>query len=316
VLASSPARSGPPCMATLGAIITRSTNAAPVLACGQSTTTTPSPVSSRLSARRSPCSRVRPAECSGQVASSSARPARCRADHVSSPSAPPAAARSRQPRSIRLSRRPTAVSSTGVGVSAAASRSVAASTWDSWPGCQGSSGCTPSTSSSSSAIHGGWSITARRRGAGTRPSSISGASAASTRLSLRCIFGESGLASADTALTKNRRPSAQLSRAAAPGLKPPGWVTARATGDPHACSTAARTGAGSPAQSTLTPSAAGPVIWPACPLTPRAGQRFRRASRPGPGRRRSGRRRCAASRPLPRPCCSSCRRTSPGGPRP
>jgi hypothetical protein len=68
--------SGPPCMATLGSRMSRSTQAAPTHAHGQSTATTRVGVSSRLSARRSTWSRVGPRAAAGQPASRSATIAR------------------------------------------------------------------------------------------------------------------------------------------------------------------------------------------------------------------------------------------------
>jgi len=89
---------------------------------------------------------------------------------------------------------------------------------------------------------------------------LAGPSAARFCASRRCIPGLCGFASADTALTNHRMPSAQRSLAAAPGLNPPRWVCAATTGAPQISSAAARTSAGSISQATRMPSAAGAVM--------------------------------------------------------
>jgi hypothetical protein len=52
------------------------------------------------------------------------------------------------------------------------------------------------------------------------------------------------LADSLTALTKARRPSASFRRQAAPGEKPPGWLTAAITAEPSERSTQVRTPSG------------------------------------------------------------------------
>jgi hypothetical protein len=97
---------------------------------------------------------------------------------------------------------------------------------------------------------------------------ISGSSAPRIRPSCRCSPGVSGLASADTALTKNRVPFSHRTRAATPGLNPPACVRAWVTRAPHMPSIVSRTGPGTSSQPTRTPSAAGPVMWPTMPAQP------------------------------------------------
>ena len=86
--------------------------------------------------------------------------------------------------------------------------------------------------------------------------------------SRRCIPGVSGLGSGPTALTKTRRPSSTVSRAATPGEKPVGCVTASTTVPPSHRSIAARTRPGISAHSSLTPRSGGGVPSPflRCPL--------------------------------------------------
>ena len=73
---------------------------------------------------------------------------------------------------------------------------------------------------------------------------MTGSSAVSTSRSWRYIFTLRRFTSAETALTKCLLPSAQLTRAATPGLKPPACVLASTTGEPQTCSTADRTRGG------------------------------------------------------------------------
>jgi len=61
----------------------------------------------------------------------------------------------------------------------------------------------------------------------------------------RCMAGESGFGSEQTALTKQRRPSCNRSLAATPGENPPRWVTASTTRDASCASIASRTATGS-----------------------------------------------------------------------
>src|SRR5205823_1715252 len=69
------------------------------------------------------------------------------------------------------------------------------------------------------------------------------------------MFGESGLASWLTALTKNRRPSARRRREASPGESPPGCVCAFTTAAPRRDSSADLMASGSSSQWTRRPSA-------------------------------------------------------------
>jgi hypothetical protein len=80
----------------------------------------------------------------------------------------------------------------------------------------------------------------------------------------RCLAAISGSRSADAALTKNRLPSAQRTRAATPGLKPPGWVRASITEEPQARSIAIRAGCGTSCQATLVLSAVGALTPAVC----------------------------------------------------
>src|SRR4030081_1760358 len=69
--------------------------------------------------------------------------------------------------------------------------------------------------------------------------------------------GVSGLAFSLTALTKQRRPSLVRSRAASPGEKPLGWVSASTTRPPIRSSIESRTWSGKSSQWTRTPLAGG-----------------------------------------------------------
>ena len=86
-----------------------------------------------------------------------------------------------------------------------------------------------------------------------------GGSAAAFLASLRWSAGLWGFVSALTAFTNARWPFAVVTRAATPGEKPPGWVTASVTGAPSSCATASRTGWGRASQGVRTPAAGGAV---------------------------------------------------------
>ena len=120
----------------------------------------------------------------------------------------------------------------------------------------GTAGWRPATSSRIKAIHGGRSTVPHSRRTGNCRLMIRGSSVARTRPSCRCNPGVSGLACADTAFTKYRVPLAHRTRAARPGLNPPGCVRASTTAAPHTTSIAARTGAGTCSHPMRTPSAA------------------------------------------------------------
>src|SRR5690242_748144 len=72
--------------------------------------------------------------------------------------------------------------------------------------------------------------------------------------------GVSGLALSLTALRKTRRPSLRSKRAARPGEKPCGCVTASTTCAPRRSSSASRTSSGTSSQWTRTPRAGGPPL--------------------------------------------------------
>lgn len=269
-------------MATLGAKSTSSAKAAPRQACGQSTMIRPrSAVSSTLSARMSACSSAARAECGSQADSSRASSSRCARDHGSRRSCSADPASVRQPLNIPACTSAKVRTWIGAGVSASASRSRMPISCARSAARQGSAGGRPPTSSSTSANQGPRSTVPRSRGAGTCPATMSGSSAARCRASRRCISGLSGFASADTALTNHRVPSAQRTLAATPGLNPPGCVLAAVTGAPQTSSTAARTFPGRSAQATRIPSAAGAVM----PVKPAASPGGRQRVIRGPGSR-------------------------------
>jgi hypothetical protein len=220
----------------------------------------------------SACSRVLPAAWAAQVASRPASSARRARDHGSMRSSSGVAERVRQP--VKSVPRYSATEGTvaGAGVRASASRSSAASTKSSSPSRHGSSGWWPATSSTTSANHGPSSAVPHSRGTGRCPAAISESSSVSTLASWRCSLGASGLSSADAALTKHRVPSAQRTRAATPGLKPPGWVWASTTGAPHTRSIAPRIGRGTSCQATLAPSAGGALTPGSVRVPPHPGQ--------------------------------------------
>src|SRR5215210_2172375 len=241
-------------MATLGAKKRRSTQAAPTRAWGQSTTTTRSGVSSRLSARRSRCSSVSPAATFGAPASRPARRSRLRADQPSSPAGRSRASFPQCPPAMtdHPSTPPTVRTSSGDGVRSSARAAMASSARSSSPGHQGSVGLLPSTCSKRRSTQPSspspWDQ--RRRGTGA-----SGGSMRTTSASLRWAAGESGLGSGPMALTKTRRPPEVRSRAATPGENPPGEDAAATTLSPSCSSTARRTRDGTSAQRSRTPAA-------------------------------------------------------------
>ena len=76
-------------------------------------------------------------------------------------------------------------------------------------------------------------------------------------ISRRWNAGASALGSGPTALAKTRRPSAAVSRAATPGEKPVGYVTARTISLPSQRSTSLPTRRGRSVQSSLAPRSGG-----------------------------------------------------------
>jgi hypothetical protein len=77
---------------------------------------------------------------------------------------------------------------------------------------------------------------------------------------LRCSVGECGFGSGPTAFTNARRPSASKTRAAIPGEKPSGCVSARAIRPPSSRSISSSTRGGSSDQSRLAPRAGGGTL--------------------------------------------------------
>ena len=113
-------------------------------------------------------------------------------------------------------------------------------------------------SSNISTTQPSWSKNPSSRGAGVPPGS-----AAAMRASARWMPGDPGLGTGPAALTKARLPVAVLKRAATPGEKPPGWVTASTTGPPSRCSTACRNPAGTTGHASRIPAPGGGPSAPA-----------------------------------------------------
>jgi hypothetical protein len=88
------------------------------------------------------------------------------------------------------------------------------------------------------------SAVARSCGAGSRPDLITGSRSPRILASCRCRRGVSGFTRPEAAFTNHSRPSPQTTRAASPGLNPPGAVTASTTRAPHARSISVRTCSG------------------------------------------------------------------------
>ena len=103
------------------------------------------------------------------------------------------------------------------------------------------SGCRPSIAATTSANHGGSSTTARRWGA--EPP----ASSRSTSASRRCIATVRSCVPPSAVFTNALLPSAVRTTSAEPGDQPPARLALATTGEPSACSIAARTRSGSSA---------------------------------------------------------------------
>ena len=243
--------SGPPCIATLGSIATRSSQGAPIDAAGQSTNRTRSRVRSTLSARMSRCTNDSPSVDSGHCASNCNNSASRRTPGPRRASIASSTTRC-QPPNRRLSVSRAGSSAIGDGVSSAARSVIARSTRSSSEERHGSAGERPSTSSNASTTHSPSSHDQRSAGAGT-----SAGNAAATRASRRYIPGESGFDRPDTAFTNMRDPSARRSRDASPGEKPPACDSAVSTAEPRRSSIPMRSCAGSSPHCSRCPEAGG-----------------------------------------------------------
>ena len=189
-------------------------------------------VSRILSARKSACSNVVPVAASAAAASSATSSARCRCAQGSTPRrsswrASALAASRCQPENTEGISSLSGSTAIGAGVRVELNAPTATRTRSSSGCCHGVCGAVPSMSSKTRATQSPSSYKSRNRGAGT-----DAGSAAAMRASRRCIPGESGLVLPLTALTKTRRPSVNVSRAATPGENPPGCVAASTTSAP------------------------------------------------------------------------------------
>jgi hypothetical protein len=263
-------RIGPP-VATPHNRISRSRNAAPTRACGQSTNTTPAAaadpdgwvVSRMLWAWMSKCRSVSPRAASGHPASVSTNASKFFTASGTSRVSLSTSRPDSSPSPAAISRHPPRRGCAGGGryigdgVRLSARVDIASRTRIRSSRRQGTGGWCPATSSKTNETHSSppaapptsaSSAVPSRRGAGTGVGR-----AAETLASVRWKVPSMGCAVALTDLAKQRRPLVRRRRAARPGEKPPGWVVARATGAPARRSMVRRTSGGRSGQATRHP---------------------------------------------------------------